>query len=306
MGMQELVSVCVCTYKRPAGLREVLDALGRQKGLDGFIEVVVVDNDATGSAKQTVDDFRSRTSDPPVRYFVEPQQNIALARNRSVFEARGQWVAFIDDDEFPEPSWLSELLATALRYEADGVFAPVIPILPKESPPWISRGRFFEKRPQLRSGEAVSAGGTRTSNALVRASALKQRGELFDARWGLTGGSDYHLFSDMLASGSYFVWCNEAIVHERVPSTRANIAWLLKRSIRGGQIYADRKIAVKGKRVYWELITRGMGALGLSLLVAPLMLPFGVHRSVWWLKKGAHGIGFLVALSDFRYEPYRA
>jgi succinoglycan biosynthesis protein ExoM len=306
MDVQEFVSVCVCTYKRPAGLREVLDGLARQKGLDGFFEVVIVDNDAAGSAKHVVDEFRSRVSNPPVRYFVEPQQNIALARNRSVFEARGNWVAFIDDDEFPEPSWLRELVGAAQRYRADGVFAPVIPILPEESPSWISRGRFFEKSPSLRTGDAVSAGGTRTSNALIRVSALKQRRQLFDARWGLTGGSDYHLFADMLASGSYFIWCNEAIVHERVPSARANVVWLLKRSIRGGQIYADRKIAVKGKQVYWELITRGIGALGVSLLVAPLMLPFGIHRSVWWLKKGAHGIGFLVALSDYRYEPYRA
>lgn len=303
MEAQILVSVCLCTYKRPAGLREVLDALARQKGLDGSVELIVVDNDAAGSAGEIVDGFRNRTSGLSVRYSVEPQQNVAMARNRSVIEARGQWLAFIDDDEFPEPNWLSELVATAVRYEADGVFAPVIPILPRNAPLWITRGRFFE-RPRALTGQPVSAG--RTSNALIRASALKQRREPFDPRRGLTGGEDYHLFSGMLADGSYFVWCDEAIVHETVPPSRANLWWLLRRGFRGGQTCADNEIEAKGKRAYTDLLARGLGKLGLSVLMAPLVLPFGIHRSARWLRWGASGLGLVTALGRYRYEPYRA
>lgn len=303
MSTQSLISVCVCTYKRPIGLGELLRALSAQKGLEYPMEIIVVDNDATGSAREVVNQFRNHMRAPPVHYFVEPQQNIALARNRSVSEARGRWLAFIDDDEFPEPDWLKEMVATLLRYKADGVFGLVIPVLPNNSPPWIARGRFFEKRGG-RTGEAVSAG--RTSNALIRASALKRRKQPFDPRRGLTGGEDYHLFSNMLAEGSCFVWCDQAIVRERVSSSRINLRWLLLRKFRGGQGYADRKIEVGGKRVYLNLIMHGLGELGLSMLMAPLMLPFGVHRSIWWLQKGATGLGFLIALSsDYRYEEYR-
>lgn len=303
MNIQPVVSVCMCSYKRPDGLEKLLHALWQQKELDHPFEIIVVDNDAQTSAWEVVNRFQNLTRDPQVRYCVEPQQNIALARNRSVAEARGQWLAFIDDDESPEPGWLKEMMAALIRYKADGVFGPVIPLLPDDSPPWIVRGRFFE-RPRQRTGEAVLSG--RTSNALIRASAVKQRKQPFDPRLGLTGGSDYALFANMLADGSVFVWCDEGIVHERVPASRANLRWILTRKFRGGQGYADHKIEALGKRVYYRLVIRGLGALGLSMLIAPLMLPFGVHRSVRWLQKGANGLGFLTALSSYRYEEYRA
>lgn len=303
MNDHRLISVCVCTYKRPDGLDQLLRALVNQKKLAYPFEIIVVDNDAATSARDVVKRFQDHTRDPPVQYFVEPQQNIALARNRSVAEASGQWLAFIDDDESPEPGWLKEMMATLLRYHADGVFGPVIPLLPDESPPWITRGRFFERR-RRRTGEAVATG--RTSNALIRASALEEREQPFDPRRGLTGGEDYLLFSSMLAGGSYFVWCDQAVVYERVPSSRTNLRWLLLRTFRGGQGYADEKMRAGGKRVYVKLIMHGLGEVGLSMLMAPLMLPFGVHRSVWWLRKGANGLGFLSAFYDYRYEEYRA
>lgn len=80
MDAQILISVCVCTYKRCAGLRELLETLARQEGIKDACEVIVVDNDAAQSAKQAVDDFQGRPGHLPVRYFVKPLQNIALAR----------------------------------------------------------------------------------------------------------------------------------------------------------------------------------------------------------------------------------
>ena len=49
-------------------------------------------------------------------YAVEPERNIALARNRALSLARGEKLAFIDDDEMASPFWLSTLLAAEKRY----------------------------------------------------------------------------------------------------------------------------------------------------------------------------------------------
>ena len=305
METQMLVSVCLCTYKRPGGLNGILNAFTHQKDLLGPFEIIIVDNDAEGSAKEIVEEFQNRSDNIPIKYFIEPQQNIALARNRSVKEASGEWLAFIDDDEIPKQEWLSELVATALHYKADGVFGPVTAALPEDTHQWIYKGKFFEKKSGQRTGEIVTANATRTSNTLIRSSSMKNRKTLFDPKLGLTGGSDSHLFADMIACGANFVWCNDATVTELIPKSRANFTWLMKRWYRNGQIHAERMINEKGKQAYFELIIWGAGGLIIGPLVAFLMLPFGIHRSVDWLRKSALGLSYLMSLTNFRYEPYR-
>src|SRR5262245_3279025 len=93
------ISICLCTFKRPVLLAELLRTLLRQEtdGLFTF-SIVVVDNDREGSARQTVDQFRLEHPDI-IAYFIEPEQNIAAARNRTVAVASGELVCFIDDDE---------------------------------------------------------------------------------------------------------------------------------------------------------------------------------------------------------------
>lgn len=303
MNERTLISVCVCTYKRMAGLEELLNALAVQ-GLEQPFEVVIVDNDAEGSARGIVDQCRERLPGLPIRYSIEPEQNIGLARNRSVAAAKGDWLAFIDDDEIPEPTWLSMLLACVVEYKADGAFAPVVPILPEQAPAWVRRGRFFE-RPRHRTGETIPAEETRTSNALISASLLKRRAQPFDPRYKYPGGEDCKLFISMVAEGARFVWCDEAVLYERVPQSRTNVQYLLSRTLRMTQLYAERSLATRGKLFSYGMFLRGLAALGLASVMAPLLLPFGAHRSVWWLRKGARGVAKLLVLTPFRYQRYR-
>src|SRR5689334_15988837 len=100
------VAVCVCTYKRPELLRRLLKELAVQETGELFTySVVVADHDRLGSAAAVVSDFTA-SSAMPVTYFVEPVQNICLARNRAIANATGDFIAFVDDDEFPDKEWL--------------------------------------------------------------------------------------------------------------------------------------------------------------------------------------------------------
>src|SRR5262249_24123299 len=100
-----LISICICTYRRATQLEQLLNMLEQQvtKGLFRF-SIVVVDNDAHQSAQSIVESCAERSS-VPIGYRVEPQQNIAVARNASVVIATGDLVAFIDDDEEPSADW---------------------------------------------------------------------------------------------------------------------------------------------------------------------------------------------------------
>ena len=105
-------SIIVCTHNRCQSLRKTLASfqdLFLPEGLK--CEIIVVDNNSTDDTKQVVQNFAS-TSRLPVRYTFERAPGLAHARNRAIQEARGDVLAFIDDDVTVCPTWLAELKRT--------------------------------------------------------------------------------------------------------------------------------------------------------------------------------------------------
>src|SRR5262245_1543613 len=83
------ISVCVCTFKRAALLANLLKGLYEQRTEGQFtFSIVIVDNDCAGTARETVERFQV-DHDIAIDYFIEPEQSIALARNRAVGNAKG-------------------------------------------------------------------------------------------------------------------------------------------------------------------------------------------------------------------------
>ena len=99
------VSLCIATYRRADRLALLLGDLTAQSRVPD--EVVVVDNDAAGSACEAVERRRALGGPFPIIYDVQPQKNISLTRNLTVQHATGDWVAFIDDDERAPVDWLA-------------------------------------------------------------------------------------------------------------------------------------------------------------------------------------------------------
>ena len=139
------ISVCVCTFKRPALLSDLLRALLQQATEGRFTySIVVVDNDSQGSARKTVERFQ-RENTGMIDYAVEFEQSIALARNRTIANATGDLVAFIDDDEVPVVDWLLKMHTALLAYNADGVLGPVESRFTATPPEWMIKAGIFER-----------------------------------------------------------------------------------------------------------------------------------------------------------------
>ena len=228
-------AVCVATYLRPVMLRELLASLAaitvRPEWRD--IIVVVVDNDASGSARHFVEGLRS--SFPwQLQYAVEPVRNIALARNRAVAIALDQgadYLAFIDDDEQVATTWLESLLQVAATHGADVVGGPVENVYEAGTPQWIVDHKLPTRDP-IATGltSAVPA----TSNVLVARRVFMLVRGYFDERFGRTGGSDSHFFLRARMAGATIAWAADAVVHETLPPSRTTVGWLLRRSYRVG------------------------------------------------------------------------
>src|SRR5262245_23704191 len=163
----DLISVCVCTFKRQQLLTGLLAALDEQVEDATFcFDVIVVDNDMDRSAEPTVRSFAERGR-LNVSYDCEPERNISLARNRAIRNTTGNLIAFIDDDERPAPDWLIHLHQTMKTHDAHGVLGPVIPDFPHGAPSWLRKGRVFRRR-RLTTGARIAAEDARTGNALLR------------------------------------------------------------------------------------------------------------------------------------------
>ena len=227
------IAVCVCTYKRPRMLERLLAELQKQKTDARFTySIVVVDNDRARSAEDVVASHK-KESTVRIDYHCEPEQNIALARNRAVANAGGNLIAFIDDDELPEMTWLLDLRDALLTFEADGILGPVRPSYTQETPSWIIKGKFYE-RPEHETGQILNWNETRTGNALLKARLFNGNDGPFRREYG-SGGEDRDFFRRMIGKGFRFVWYSEAPVYETVPPERCTRTFLLKRALLRGK-----------------------------------------------------------------------
>jgi len=267
------INVCVCTFRRPALLRRLLDELARQETGGRFTySVVVVDNDDRQSARAVVADFVAG-SPLQVVYCFESRQNIALARNRSLADASGDYIAFIDDDEFPVPEWLQRMLKTCEEYQAAGVLGPVRPHFDEPPPRWIISGRFCE-RPEHPTGRVMDWEESRTGNVLFQKRILEEVPQAFNPEFG-NGGEDKDFFMRMTQRGHVFRWCNEGIAYETVPPSRWKRSYMLKRAL------------LRGKNILKHPTGRAR-MLATSAVAVPvyslLLLPALIGGQHWFMK----------------------
>jgi len=299
------ISLCIATYRRPMQLTALLTDVAHQVHFPD--EVVVVDNDAEGSARYVVDRWRRTRLPFPVRYEIQPVQNISLTRNRTVELASGDWLAFIDDDERAPRTWLLQLMVTALRLKADVVLGPVIPLVPTHAPAWIRRGRFYDWA-RMRTGTEIPLNRLRFGNVLLRASLLRDSMPPFDPAYGLTGGEDGDLLARLAQNGARILWCDEAFVDEPIEPSRLRLTWLLRRSLRGGQDFARHVLAGRygpatlPRRLI--LFLRSCMQMPLAAGLALVCWPFGTHYFAYWLLKASANLGKLSILWGWHYREY--
>jgi glycosyltransferase involved in cell wall biosynthesis len=299
-----LIAICVCTYRRPKGLRRLLEAIeGLEVPTATDLEVVVVDNEAQGRAAEVCAAF-TRVDGLRVRCVEEPRRGIPQARNAAVEAAlpAADFLAFIDDDEVPEPGWLVELLRVQAERAADVVTGPSLPVFEHEVPVWMVRGRFFESR---RRPTGTPLDRAYTDNVLVRCDVFRQVGR-FDERLALHGGEDTHFFQRAGRAGFVICWADDAVTRELYPPSRTTVRWLMRRMYRAGTTAAFVNHDL-GRGLTPRLVRLGKGLVWLAL-GAPLILlgwVAGRHRAVHGLRFMAYGTGLLAGLGGVMDAEYR-
>jgi succinoglycan biosynthesis protein ExoM len=264
------ISVGSCTFKRPKLLKRLLDDLTQQE-TDGIFtySIVVADNDGARSAKPLVSEFAATTK-IPVRYCVQPEQNISLTRNVAIENSTGNFIAFIDDDEFPIKRWLVTLLKACNKYDVDGVLGPVKCHFDEQAPQWVIKGKFYE-RPTYPTGFVIDWRKGRTGNVLLKRRILDGIDQPFSREFHRSGDQDF--FRRMIEKGHKFIWCDEAQAFEVVPPTRWTRSFMLKRALLRGTINMQHPTSAK-----FAGVAKSAVAVPVYAVALPFALLLGQHR----------------------------
>lgn len=290
------ISICICTNKRPLMLERLINKLNDQVTYDLFnYSIVVIDNDQAGSAKGIVETLAENVK-IKINYDIEPEKSIPAARNHAIKLATGNYIAIIDDDEFPPPHWLITLYRAIQTFDVEGALGPVIPYFEQKPPSWLIKGKFCE-RPIYRTGTLLDWYHTRSGNVLLKRKVFDEYDLRFDLEWK-TSGSDRAFFKQAIEHGYKFVAVAEAPVYEIVPPERWQKNYYIRRSIVHG--YNTYKNSIKGTSLTRQILTalKSMLALGVYLISFPICLILGPALYVKCLEKGAHHFSQLLARFD--------
>ena len=303
------VDVCVATYRRPQLLKRLLESLVAQDTRGAFkFRIIVVDNDAQGSAESLVNAFRD--AGPEIVFDVEPNQNISLARNRALSHTTAEFIATTDDDAAAEPDWLYQMLDARRRYDADAVFGAVLRVLPDDAPRYLREsGAFDLPNPPTGTSEYLVCN---TANSLFRHSLIDGIDEPFDPSLGKIGGEDTQFFQNLKARGASFVWCREAVVRERVLDSRARLGWVLRRRFREGIGYCRLRrtwmiapdAALPERFLRLGLWSAKTGVRALMRSVGAVFAPSLRPKLLQDLRALAFHWGMAACTLGFRYEQY--
>lgn len=283
------LTIAIASCGRPV-LSRTLASLDAMDVPDGFaIEVMVADDDPSGKAAKIVSSLGPCKH--PVRCVKVAARNISHARNACLDAAKGNLIAFIDDDEWVAPDWLERMLACRKEFGASCVFGPVFPQYPQNAPAWIVRANPLYDDWGAR-GAVVTTG--RSGNTLFDRVFARRHALRFDPALGSTGGEDTAFFAAFHRAGGKLVITDDAAVFEEAPAERLTLAYLRTRALRSGQSWAQ--IALYERSGFAARAIFALDAfakMAAAFTVAIAMLPLDRATSLRFAIKGWSNFGKL-------------
>lgn len=263
MSDRALITVAVCTNQCPNRVAATAAALRALRYPRERLDLVLaLSGRETGARSRDFGDW-------PGRLLLVPESGLSRARNAVVEQARGELVAFLDDDVVPAPDWLEALLAVLATFCADAVGGPVRAQLEEPIPPWLA-GCFLPylavwrpaETPCLLRGDDHPRG----ANMAFRREAFRMIGP-FDLSLGRRGRSllaceETEWFARLRRAGGRIAYAPAAEVRHRIARERLARGWMLRRICMQGA--SEALIARRAGAASWR---QALGKLWASAAV---------------------------------------
>jgi glycosyltransferase involved in cell wall biosynthesis len=271
------IVVAIPTFRRPTLLARLLASLAKLETAEQ-VSVLVADND--GAWREGFELCRKLAPGYrwPLDTLIVEERGIASVRNALVertLDSSADFIAMLDDDEWPSPHWLTELLNVQHATEADIVQGSIV----FEGRVRSAAYSACEGVASIRKTSGPVAMIEGAGNLLLARSCFDGIARpYFDPEFGLTGGEDSEFFMRLAHAGKHFAWADDAIAYGEIEPTRLTLRWVLTRAFSIGN--SDMRIAMKYQS--GREIVRETAKIAGALLVAPFLslalVPFPSRR----------------------------
>lgn len=228
-----MISVILCTYNRAGSVATALGSV-LASALPSHIdwELLVVDNNSRDRTREVIQEFCLRHSDR-VRYIFEAQQGLSNARNAGIRAARGEILAFVDDDVTVEPTWLDNLTGGLRDGQWAGSGGRILPPQGFSPPPWLALRGPWGQGGVLCALFDLGDTATQLKDEPPYGTNMAFRKEMFD-KYGvfrtdlghcgdnLIGNEDTEFGRRLMAGGERLRYEPFAVVYHSVPAQRLN------------------------------------------------------------------------------------
>jgi glycosyltransferase involved in cell wall biosynthesis len=236
-----LISILICTRSRADSLRQTLNSLFRPSNLQSSEwEAVVVDNDSDDHTAQVCQDFRERFPGH-FRFLVEKKHGKSNALNSAIAAARGDILAFTDDDVLCAPDYLQGIRTVFGQHTADAVQGRVLLDCEGGHPDWLDRYLGLTVGWRDCGDEVIDLDGTLCgTNMVVRAEVFRKiSGFLPELGPGVIGlGEETELSLRMRQAGCRLLYAPQILIRHRLPRKRLTKAFIRKRFFQQGRAAA--------------------------------------------------------------------
>ena len=270
-----LITIVICTYNRAEILKTTLPCYTSLiKPSAVKLELIIVDNNSNDETKTIAKGFTTKNKDDFANlvYVFEPKQGLSHARNTGYKHAKGDYIAYIDDECILPINWLEEAINTIKKQNKPAFLGgPYFgKFLPGHTSTWYkeSFGDSYILQYKLPDGpmrEHYLSGG----NLIIRKDVFDKIG-LFDAALGMSGETiNYGEEQDFqkrlrLQYPNEVTWYNSKLfVWHCIRVEKISIYYLYKEALIRGQSSAKTK-----------------SYSGLELVISPILLLFFLLRAI--------------------------
>lgn len=304
--MAPKISVIILTFHRNQGAIRAVRSIFAQINAPSF-EIILIDNDKNASAREVAAMLgdEAKTRNIAFTYEVEPKAGVANARNLAVKHARGEFIAFLDDDEVAFDNWLYNLITAQAATNAEVVFGPIEARLEDGAQePLAYFKEFFSRTLDGETRIVEKAYGC--GNCLIHKTKVISGETPFNPMTNETGGEDDLLWAEVSANGGQFAWAHNAWVYEDVPKSRATWHYLSRRAFAFGHntsaIFFDAKEPKYISGILMML--RGLLQTIIMLPVFAFLAIIGHEKRAWAYDKMLRGLGKVLWFGPFKMRFY--
>lgn len=223
------LSLVIATYNRAEQLMVTLRSVAAQSKASAQWECIVVDNNSGDNTRERVEGFIAEHSTLNIIYHFESKQGLSHARNAGIERAKGDIIAFIDDDERIVPDFISAYIKLFESYpNAMAAGGKIIAEYPTGRPRWMSH---YTERPIANPMDFGDYVRTFPKGRIPGGGNMAMRREVFNkigafntslGRTGklLIGGEESDLFERIAKAGMECYYAPHAVMYHIIPTKK--------------------------------------------------------------------------------------